>query len=52
MLDAHAHVMQVKLCKANTRGVTATEQLSCDWTLTSIRSQKLPSGTLLMLTGL
>ena len=22
MLDAHAHVMQVKLCKANTRGVT------------------------------
>ena len=24
MLDAHAHVMQVKLCKANTRGVTST----------------------------
>ena len=23
MLDAHAHVMQVKLCKANNRGVTA-----------------------------
>ena len=23
MLDAHAYVMQVKLCKANTRGVTA-----------------------------
>ena len=23
MLHAHAHVMQVKLCKANTRGVTA-----------------------------
>ena len=23
MLDAHAHVMQVKLCKANTRGVTS-----------------------------
>ena len=22
MLDAHAHVMQVKFCKANTRGVT------------------------------
>ena len=22
MLDAHAHVMQVKLCEANTRGVT------------------------------
>ena len=22
MLDDHAHVMQVKLCKANTRGVT------------------------------
>ena len=22
MLDAHAYVMQVKLCKANTRGVT------------------------------
>ena len=22
MLDAHAHVMQVNLCKANTRGVT------------------------------
>ena len=22
MLDAHAHAMQVKLCKANTRGVT------------------------------
>ena len=27
MLDAHAHVMQVKLCKANTRGVTV---LLCD----------------------
>ena len=25
MLDAHAHVMQVKLCKANTRGVTDVE---------------------------
>ena len=25
MLDAHAHVMQVKLCKANTRGVTVLE---------------------------
>ena len=24
MLDDHAHVMQVKLCKANTRGVTFT----------------------------
>ena len=23
MLDDHAHVMQVKLCKANTRGVTS-----------------------------
>ena len=23
MLDGHAHVMQVKLCKANTRGVTS-----------------------------
>ena len=23
MLDAHAYVMQVKLCKANTRGVTS-----------------------------
>ena len=23
MLDAHAYAMQVKLCKANTRGVTA-----------------------------
>ena len=22
MLDDHAHVMQVKLCKANTRGIT------------------------------
>ena len=22
MIDAHAHVMQVQLCKANTRGVT------------------------------
>ena len=29
-----------------------TEQLSCDRTLTSVRSQKLPSRTLLMLTGL
>ena len=27
MLDAHAHVMQVKLCKANTRGVTKEEAL-------------------------
>ena len=27
MLDAHAHVMQVKLCKANTRGVTAVISL-------------------------
>ena len=26
MLDAHAHVMQVKLCKANTRGVTILEE--------------------------
>ena len=25
MLDAHAYVMQVKLCKANTRGVTANQ---------------------------
>ena len=25
MLDAHVHVMQVKLCKANTRGVTPVE---------------------------
>ena len=25
MLDAHAHVMQVKLCKANTRGVTFSD---------------------------
>ena len=24
MLDDHAHVMQIKLCKANTRGVTVT----------------------------
>ena len=29
-----------------------TEQLSCDRTLTSVRSRKLLSGTLLMLTGL
>ena len=28
MLDAHAHVMQVKLWKANTRGVTASSLLS------------------------
>ena len=28
MLDAHAHVMQVKLCKANTRGVTYVNQNS------------------------
>ena len=27
MLDAHAHVMRVKLCKANTRGVTEVEVL-------------------------
>ena len=31
MLDAHAHVMQVKLCKANTRGVTATPARSGRW---------------------
>ena len=31
--------------------LSTTEQLSCDMTLTSVRSQKLPSGTLLMLTG-
>ena len=29
----------------------ATEQLSCDRTLTNVWSQKLPSRTLLMLTG-
>ena len=29
-----------------------TEQLSCDRTLSSVRSKKLPSRTLLMLTGL
>ena len=28
MLDAHAHVMQVKLCKANTRGVTCRSNSS------------------------
>ena len=27
MLDAHADVMRVKLCKANTRGVTEVEVL-------------------------
>jgi len=26
MLDAHAYAMQVKLCKANTRGVTISGQ--------------------------
>ena len=35
MLDDHAHVMQVKLCKANTRGVTAphsrSPRLHQDW---------------------
>ena len=30
MLDDHAHVMQVKLCKANTRGVTGTEDQLVD----------------------
>ena len=28
MLDAHAYVMQVKLCKANTRGVTPKPKCS------------------------
>ena len=28
MLDDHAHVMQVKLCKANTRGVTVVQPCS------------------------
>ena len=28
MRDDHAHVMQVKLCKANTRGVTSTNCIS------------------------
>ena len=27
MLDAHAYVMQVKLCKANTQGVTSEVHL-------------------------
>ena len=27
MLDDHAHVMQVKLCKANTRGVTTSSMI-------------------------
>ena len=35
MLDAHAHVMQVKLCKANTRGVTCG---SIIWTKIDLRS--------------
>ena len=35
MLDAHAYVMQVKLCKANTRGVT--------WTYKGSESNLLPS---------
>ena len=29
MLDAHAHVMQVKLCKANTQGVTLVGVRGC-----------------------
>jgi len=32
MLDAHAHVMQVKLCKANTRGVTSIKIMPDNWT--------------------
>ena len=31
MLDDHAHVMQVKLCKANTRGVTFTRGSKDVW---------------------
>ena len=39
MLDAHAYAMQVKLCKANTRGVTLfvwtsraqTAPIKCAW---------------------
>ena len=31
MLDAHDHVMQVKLCKANTRGVTHGKQANNPW---------------------
>ena len=44
MLDAHAHVMRVKLCKANTRGVTRlvqTVHLSCtDTNTVSERNKK------------
>ena len=29
MRDDHAHVMQVKLCKANTRGVTVRHDRHC-----------------------
>ena len=31
MLDDHAHAMQVKLCKANTRGVTIYPMPHSDW---------------------
>ena len=30
MLDAHAHAMQVNLCKANTEGVTFTMEKSLE----------------------
>ena len=45
MLDAHAYVMQVKLCKANTRGVTivSAHQLSYPTPLIE-RSGTNPSG--------
>ena len=53
MLDAHAYVMQVKLCKANTRGVTPdifdritsyTETNATLWTMIRDFLEKSPGG--------
>ena len=39
MLDAHAHVMQVKLCKANTRGVTNLVLVHLETVLVSVQDR-------------
>ena len=52
MLDAHAYAMQVKLCKANTRGVTfvapvrETKENDATWTTKErdFESQKISYG--------
>ena len=39
MRDAHVHFMQVKLCKANTRGVTNLSSFCLETVLASVQAR-------------